>query len=373
MGGIMRCLIVSFVIVSSIFYSCGKKEAQAKIETPIEVTTYIVAPKPIPIDFSFVGVVQSSHQVQIRSRVEGYLKKIEYQEGKFVKEGDPLFQIDTRRFNAIVREAQANLEKEKAALWVAEQSVTRLKPLYEQEAVSKKDLDDAIALQLSQQASVNSFQAKLDEAQLDLNDALITSPIAGITSSSNFQEGSLISPNANGVLTTVSILNPIWVILNVSESYFLTSLEQIAKGELVVGEFRVKLTLSNGEIFPYEGKVSFVSPLYSQDTGTLTTRAVFENPENTLKPGQFVKAVVTGATNPNAILVPQDSVLQGADSHYVFVVDEDKRVEVRNVQVGSWYQEYWIINSGLKPGDQVVVAGVNKIKAGNLVKIIKKK
>lgn len=354
----------------------GCHNESKKKETPVEVLAMVVEPKTIPLDLEFIGVVQSSHTVEIRSRVEGYLNKIDYTEGAFVKEGDLLFQIDPRQYEDAVKEAQANLEKEQAALWQAQQAVGRYKPLFEQKAASRKDLDDATAQLLSAQASVNLFQARLDEANLNLSFASITSPISGITSSAKFQEGSFISPSANGVLTTVSVLDPIWVVVNVSESYFLASLEMAGKGDLIIPgnyNFDVSITLSDGSPFPYTGKVSFISPLYDQSTGTLSARGVFKNPNNLLKPGQFVKVKAMGAKQKNAILVPQSSVQQGIAGQFVYIIDEEGRAESKLVETGDWYEQSWIIKSGLKKGDKVITAGINKIKDGTPVKVKKSK
>ncbi len=356
------------------FLSCEKKVE--KTETPVDVITYVVKPQSIPLNFSFVGVVQSSHAVEIRSRVEGYLQKIAYKEGTFVKEGDLLFQIDPKQFEAVVKEAQANLQKEQAILWQAQKAVDRYKPLFEQKAASRKDLDDATAVLLEEQASVSMYQAKLDEANLNLGYASIRSPISGVTTSSSYQEGSLISPNANGIMTKVSVLDPIWVVLNVSESYFSASLDEVAKGTLLLpkdNDFDVTIILLDGSEYPYKGKVSFVSPIFDQSTGTLSTRAVFPNPKMVLKPGQFVNAKVSGATKVNAILVPQIAVQQGIAGRFVYIVNRQNRVETRLVQTGDWYGENWEIKSGIGQNDQIILLGTNKVKDGTLVKVMQQK
>lgn len=367
--------MLRLILLILTLFSCQKRPA-APVGQAVEVTVYVIEPQSIPMDFSFLGVVQSSHQVQIRSRVEGVLENIAYIEGASVKEGDLLFQIGSRRFEDVVKDAQANLEKEQAILTQSQQTLSRIQPLYLEKASSQKDLDDANAQVLTAQASVDSARAKLDQAELDLSYTSILSPISGVTSSANLQEGSLINPNANEPLTTVSVLDPIWINLNISESFFLTNAEKVAKGEWFVPEnakFTVTATLSNGMQFPYTGTVSFVSPIFHQATGTLVTRAVFPNPNSVLKPGQFVNVKVSGAVQLNAILVPQESVQQGDAGHFVYIVTEEKKAELRPVVVGDWYKEYWIIKSGLGKGDRVIVAGVNKVKNETAVKIKKTK
>lgn len=368
-----QSLLVPFALLLLL---SGCHTDQRSNEKAIDVKIYTVSPQTIPIDLEFIGSVESSHKVEIRSRVEGYLNKIAYKEGAFVNEGDLLFEIDDRVFVDGVKQAQANLEKEQAALWLAQKAVDRYKPLFEQKAASRKDLDDATAQLLSEQALVNLYQARLNEAKINLEYTKISSPISGYTSNARYQEGTLISPNANGTLTTVSVIDPVWVVVNVSEYYFLVSTEEVKKNEMIVPEnydFDVSITLSDGSEFPYHGKVSFISPLYDTSTGTLSARAVFPNPDFILKPGQFVKVIAMGAKRPDAIFVPKECVQQGMGGRYVFVVNEDHRAEMRMVDTGDWYKEYWVIKSGLRKGDQVILAGVNKVEDGSLVRIKREK
>ncbi len=343
-------------------------------EVPVDVTAYQVVAQSVPVDFDFLGIVQSAHQVQIRSNVSGTLEQIAYKQGTFVQKGDLLFQIDARAYEDEVKIAQANLAQQQAGLWQAQESLQRLKSLYEQRAASKKDIDDATAQFLSQQAAVETFKAKLDAANLDLASTSITSPIAGVTSYANYSEGTLILSASNNTLTTVSTLNPIRVALNISEVLFarMSQVKTLSNWQIPDNfDFDVTLTLSGGQPFPHKGKVSFISPLYNQNAGTLVAFATFDNPDFLLRPGQFVNTKVSGAVRLNTILVPQESIIQGTGSDFVFVITEERRAEMRPVSVGNWYKEFWIIESGLQPGERVVVAGVNKVKDGTLVKIKK--
>jgi membrane fusion protein (multidrug efflux system) len=215
------------------------------------------------------------------------------------------------------------------------------------------------------------FQAKLEEAELNLSYATIRSPISGQTSSSKFREGTLIQPGVNGLLTTVYVLDPMWINIAVSDSYFLASQQEIARGELKVPdnfEFEVWLTMADGSEYPFPGTVSFISPVLDPNTGSLSVRGIFPNPDNILKPGQFVRVRAVGAERPNAIVVPQEAVQQGAKGRFVYVVDNDRRAQVRYVDTGSWYETGWIIKSGLKAGDEVIVSGVEKVRDGTRVK-----
>jgi membrane fusion protein (multidrug efflux system) len=368
-----RYPLLSVIFFLMGFCSCGKKQDK---EVAIEVVTFSVAPKTIDIPLEFVGVTQSSHLVEIWARVEGYLDKIEYTEGAYVKAGDPLFQLDPKEYENLVTGAKANLEREKAGLWAAQKAVDRYKPLFEQKAASRKDLDDATAQLLAEQAAVNMFQAKVAEAELNLSYTTVLSPISGLTTSARYREGTLITPGTNGLLTTVSVIDPIWVSIAVSDYYFLISQQEIAKGELIVPpsySFDVTLKLADGSQFPETGKVSFVSPVLDPDTGTLGVRAVFPNANSLLKPGQFVRVHAMGAQKPNAMFVPLKAVQQGAKGQFVYVVDQDSRAQMRLVEVGNWYGDIWVIKSGLQKGDEVIVEGVNKVRAGTLVKAKKAK
>jgi len=360
------CTLLSLLCL--IFASCSKDKEKA-----VEVTTITVEPHDLPITLQFVGVAQSSHPVEIWSRVEGYLKNIDFVEGSFVNEGDLLFELDPSQFEAAIKEAQANLDREKANLSSAQKAVDRYKPLYEQKAASRKDLDDATAQLLAEQAAVAMYSAKLDEALLNLSYTRITSPISGYTSNAKYREGTLITPSTNGLLTTVAVLDPIWINLNISDYYFLVSSQEVARKELTVppnNNYDVTLTLADGSNYPYHGVVSFVSPLLDPNTGTLNVRAVFPNPNLLLKPGQFVRAAATGAVRPNAIVVPQRAIQQGEKGRYVYVV-KHHRAQMQPIETGNWDNGNWVVLSGLSKGDVVIVDGVNKVKTGTKVKIIK--
>lgn len=361
---------IRLVLVGVLLFSCSKPQKEV---VDVKVETYIVEPKTLPVPLDFVGVCQSSHLVEIRPRVQGYLEHVVFTEGKFVKEGELLFKIDPREYQSRVSEDQAVLEKEQAVLWSAQKTAERLQPLYEQKAASRKDWEDAKAQLLAQEATVNFAKAKLQESQLHLSYTEITSPISGLTTASKFQEGTYINPSVNETLTTVSVIDPIWVNINVSNYYFLESMKEIAEGRLTIPpnyDFEVRVILDDGSEYPLQGKVSFISPVLNASTGTLSVRSVFPNPNAILKPGQFVRTRVIGAVRPNAIFVPQSAVVQGESGRYVYVISSRNRVEKRAVQTGMWYENYWIILSGLKKGDEVIQAGVNKVKEGMVVNVV---
>lgn len=353
------------------FSGCEKRIPSGAVpSTPVTVVT--VEAKDIPAIFEYVGVVNSSHEVEIRARVTGYLDEITYVEGAFVKKGDLLFQLDPRPFQATLAQQKAQVAKEEAVLWQAERSAARFKPLYEQKAASQRDLDNAIASQMSAEAQVLSAKAQVAEAEINLSYTTIRSPVSGLSTNAKYRVGALISPEQD-LLTTISVVDPIWVDFSVSEQDTLKSREQVSKGRLVFpkdNDFKVELILADGSLFPEKGTVNFSAPNYSQRTGTMMIRAVINNPDNIIRPGQFVRVKVLGATRPHAIAVPQRSVVQSKLGTFVFVVDKEGKAQVQPIEPGPWNGNDWIIYGGVKDGDKVIVDGVNKILPGAPVKIL---
>lgn len=338
---------------------------------PVDVSTVIIKKNTIPSVYHSIGYAESSHPVEIRARVEGYLEEIAYIEGSEVKLGQLLFKLDQRPFIAAVEQAKGSLAREKALLWNAKQAVDRLTPLYAKHAASKKDLDDATASLLASEASVQVAKANLDTAEINLSYTIITSPINGLAGKSNFREGALISPGPNNLMTSVDALDPIWVYFSISENEILKINKDVKNHTLVLPKddnYDVEVILADGTVYPSKGRVNFASPTYDQRTGTLTVRAQFSNPQDVIKPGQFLRVKVLGTLRPNAIYVPQKALLEGKSGMYVYVV-RDGKAFIQNVIVGDWYGSDWIITEGLKEGEEVIIDGVNKVGQGSLVRV----
>jgi membrane fusion protein (multidrug efflux system) len=366
---------IYIIILSGVFLlmtSCRSNQDQSAARAPVTVTAFEVRKQTIPAAFEFVGVAKSSHPVEIRARVEGYLWSINYVEGSAVKENDLLFQLDPRPFEASLQEAVGVLEKEEAILWRAKRSLERIEPLFKKNAVSQRDLDDAIAGVLAAEASVTTAKGNLLQAELNLSYTKVQSPINGLSGRAAFREGTLITPGVNGLLTLVSVIDPIWVLFSISDNQRLQGEGEQRHQEIILPpaqEYTVELELSDGTRFPHKGKVNFSSPTLDPKTGSLVVRATFANPEGLILPGQFVKAHVYGASRPDAIFVPQQSVFQGNNGMYVFVIDAKGIANLRSVEVGDWYETYWVIKAGLQEGDVVVVEGTNKITEGAKVEV----
>jgi len=325
------------------------------------------------VTFEYVAQVQSSRQVNIQARVNGFLDKRVYTEGAVVKEGDTLFLMDQKPFIVQLDQAKAALARQEAALQVARQNLARVKPLTAANALSQKDLDDAKGQFESTSAAVEQAKASVEEAKLNLSYTVITSPVTGITGSAQQADGTYLSPS-NNLLTTVAVLSPTYVNFSISENERLGYRDQIAKGLLVEPRdksYVVEVVLADGSIYPHTGKLTFADPSFNAQTGTFLIRVTVENPDGLLRPNQYVRVRVKGVIRPNAILVPQRAVQQGAKGHFVVVLDPDDKAEIRPVQVGPWDHNDWFILSGLKAGDRVVTDGVVHMTPGAKVKVVK--
>jgi len=363
-----RVGILTVVIV--LLASCGKPETPAP--PPPEVSVIEVQPGDTPVTFEFVGSTASSQQVEVRARVDGFLNERLYTEGSIVKLGQVMFQMDPKPFEAQLAAARGALAEQVARLWTAQANLKRIKPLAEANAVSKKDLDDATGRVNSAAAAVEMARADVDTAQLNLGYTTINAPVSGVSSYARIQNGAYINQQS-GALTYVAQLDPIWVDFSISEDEMLRLQEQNKSGLLKFPEnnaFEVEIVLADGSIFPHTGRIFFRDANYSAQTGTFLLRATFENPEGVLRPGQFVRVNVKGITRPNAILVPQAAVLQGAGGFFVWIVDKDGKAQIRPVEVGDWQGDNWFINKGLTAGDRVISDGIIRLAKGVPVRIV---
>ena len=320
----------------------------------------------VPVTTEYVAQTQSSQSVNIQARVSGFLDKRVYTEGSVVKAGQVLFQMDQKPFQAQVDAQQAAMQRNQASLQVATANLARTKPLAAQNALSQKDLDDAQGQYEQAAAAVAQSKAQLEEAQLNLSYTTITSPVTGVSSFAAVADGTYLSPQ-NSQLTTVSVLTPMWINFSVSENEMQRIRSEVKSGMLKLPEnlsFTVDIELIDGTLFPYAGRITFADPSYNSQTGTFLIRASVDNPQGVLRPNQFVRTRLNGAARPNAILVPQRAVQQGAKGHFVWVVNKQQQAELRPVLVGEWYHDSWFIAQGLASGDQVVVDGAHPARTG---------
>lgn len=284
-----------------------------------------------------------------------------------------MFQMERPPFEAALQEAKGELAVQEARLSQARTNLARIRPLAPQNAISKKDLDDAISNEQAAQAAVLAAEGKVRQAELNLSYTTIKSPVTGLSSRAKRHEGSYVSAGTESLLTYVAQLDPIWVNFSISENEALKRREQEARGLLKLpreSDFAVEVVLADGSIFPQRGRLGFTEPSFSSETGTYLVRAVVANPAGVLRPGQFVRVHLKGAIRPNAILVPQRAVMQGAKGHFLWVINKDDKAEFRAVEVGDWYGDEWFISRGLNGGERVAVDGAIKVAAGVPVKVV---
>ena len=350
---------------------CGKEEKKEAARVPVEVTALTVTPRDVPITSVFVAQTQSSQAVNIAARVSGFLDKRVYVEGSVVKAGQVLFRMDQKPFQAQVDGAVAALQRNQAALEVARANLARTKPLAQQNALSQKDLDDAQGQYEQVAAAVAQSKAQLESAQLDLSYTTITSPVDGVSSFAAVADGTYVNAQ-NSLLTTVSVLTPMWINFSLSENEMERIRGEVKKGQIRLpagNQFEVEIELVDGTLFPYKGRITFADPSYNSQTGTFLIRASVDNPKGVLRPNQYVRTRLHGAIRPNAILIPQRAVQQGAKGHFVWVVNKDGKAELRPVAVGDWYGDSWFIAQGLAAGDRVVVDGAIRLAPEAPVKV----
>lgn len=367
---------VRAALIASLVLAAGCEKEAPKVAPPApQVTVMEVKPQTIPYVPTFVAQTESSRQVDIVARVSGFLDKIAYQEGELVKQGQVLFQLDPKPFQAQLDAAKGELAAQQARLFTARATLDRVKPLAAQNAVSQYDLDKATGEFEAATAAVFAAQAKVKEAELNLGYTTIHTPVTGVASRSASREGAYLNAmSPESKLTYVAALDPIWANFSVSQNQMAHIRELREKGLVVTpknDDYTVELVMPDGRPYPYKGKISFAAPAFSQDTGSFLVRAVLPNPKGDLRPGMFVTAKVEGAVRPDAIVVPQLAVQQGSNGHLVYVVKPDGTSEIRPVVVGDYYGEKDIvIQSGLHAGDRVVVEGVLKVVPGQPVKVV---
>jgi len=351
--------------------ACQKQAAEIPRQA-IDVTVMTVSERDTPVDFEFTAQTESSREVQIRARVDGFLDKRVYTEGQLVHTGQTLFLMDPKPFQAVLQSAKGQLAQQQARLTVTKANLARVVPLVAQNALSQKERDDAIGNEKEAEAAVIAAKGQVQTAELNLSYTTIKSPLTGVSSFARQQDGSYVTAAATGLLTNVYQLDPMWVNFSISENELLAYRDQIEKKQLRFppnDDFEVTVVLADGTVFPSRGRINFANPAFSTETGTFLVRASFANPQGSLRPGQFVRARVSGAVRPNAILVPQRAVLQGSKSHFVWVVDKDSKGHQRVVEVGTWHGDDWFITDGLKPGERIVVDGAIRVIADTPLKV----
>ena len=353
-----------------ILISCGGKAPSAP-PSP-EVGVVVVEPQTLENIIEVPGRVQAVRRAEVRARVDGIVERRLYDEGSDVKAGQKLFQIDPRELRAEVSAVEATLARAEATAANAVQDVERYQGLVADQAISKQEYDAALARLRTAQADVAQTRAQLEGARLSLEHTDVTAPIGGRAGRAQVTEGALVSASAATLLTTIEQLDPIYVNFSQSSSDLLSIRSEIAQGAIKapeLGRVVVTLVLENGAGYAQVGHLDFLDLSIDQATGTAAVRAEFPNPQQTLLPGQFVRARIEAGVRPKAFLIPQRAVQVGKDGPSVMIVNDSNVVAARKIEVGQLQGGSWVVLDGLEAGDRVVVDGLQKIQPGSPVRV----
>jgi len=378
----MACLIVIGLIVGAARPS--KHALGALSVTSPDVSVVRVAEEDVPIYGEWIGTLDGFVNADVRAQVTGYLLKQGYQEGAFVKQGQLLFQIDPRPFQAALDQAQGQLAQAKAALANAqavqrrtELDVERYTPLAKEQAASQQDLDNsvqnnlaAIATVETAKAQIQTYQATVETARINLEFTRLVAPIDGIAGQAQLQVGALVTPSS-GVVTSVSTVDPIKVYFTVGEPQYLAWRKRFPTETSRVEadkKLRLQLILADGSLYDHEGTFYFADRQVNESTGAIRIAGLFPNPNNVLRPGGYARVRAVIRLQTRALLVPQRAVSELQGGYQVAVVDGGNKVTVRTVVVGDRVGNRWIVAQGLNPGETVVAEGVQKVRTGALVK-----
>jgi membrane fusion protein (multidrug efflux system) len=343
---------------------CG--QAPPPPPPPPDVLVAPVVQQDVPVTQDWVASLAGFVDAQVRAQVTGNLTKQDYREGGFVHRGDLLFEIDPRPFDAALAGARAQLAQAEAQVGKTEEDVRRYGPLAKEQAISQQELDDAVQANLAARAQVAAAQAAVQQAQLNLDFTRIESPIDGIAGIVAVNVGDLVGPGT-GVLTTVSTMNPIKVYFPISEQTYLEFQKSSPRADAFPPGVKLSLVLSDGSVYPFPGKFYAADRQIDPDTGTLRIAALFPNPDNRLRPGQYARVRAVVRTLPGALLVPEKALSELQGGYQLATVDADNRAHLRTVGVGVRVGGLAVIERGLQPGDRVIVDGFQKVREGTLV------
>jgi membrane fusion protein (multidrug efflux system) len=347
---------------------CGRTQAAAPPPAP-EVTVASVIQKDVPVYSEWVATLDGYVNAQIRPQVSGYIIKQDYKEGSLVRKGQVLFEIDPRPFRAAVDRAKGDLAQAQAQLGKSTLDVERDLPLADAKAIAKSQLDNEVQAKLGAQAAVESSKAALEQAEFNLEFTKVTSLVDGIAGIAQVQIGNLVGPTS--LLTSVSQVDPIKAFFPISEHEYLLAQRKTnaGSGKDAINLFgnSLELVLTDGSLYPQRGKVLLADRQVDPSTGTIRLVAAFPNPGNIIRPGQYGRVRVETKTKKGALLLPQSAVAQTQGSYQVAVVGSDHKVSMRTVKLGETVGTMWLIDEGLKPGEQVVVEGLQKVREGAVV------
>lgn len=352
------------------FSGCERPKAagmEKPPEGPVPITTNEVKTGNFPATLRATGQTQAFNTVQVFARVNGYLQKRSYVEGSAVSKGDTLFIIDPSDLKNSLENAKAAYDLASANYTNAKAVLNRIKPLAQANAASQQELDTATANERNAAAALSAAKASLEQAKLNLSYTTVKSPISGFVDKSKIDVGTYVSAGANGLLTTVYQTDPMYVNFTFSENEKLARQNAIASGRLTTpkdGKYEIELTLSDGTILARKGSINFIAPFVDSTTGNITYRAVIDNSDHKLLPGQFVQVKVKGMEWNNALYVPQKTLLTGPQGKFVYALEANNTVSQKSVVAGEWIGENILIESGINAGEKIAADSLPKLKPG---------
>lgn len=363
---------IALLLACSMLAGCGKKEEQPAPPPPL-VTAATITSEPVPNILELPGRIEAIRTAEVRARTNGIVLRRLYEEGSNVREGQPLFEIDPREYRAQVAQGQAALQRAVAARTNAASVLARYRPLMADRSVSGQEFDEATSTLRQAEAQVAEARAALAQNQLQLSYTTVRAPIAGIAGRAEVTQGALVSGTEATLMTRVDQSAPVYATFTQSSSAILDTLAQIRSGDLRlrggIGAIQVKLILENGSDYGPAGHFDFASAVVDPQTGSQTLRAVFPNRQNLLRPGQFVRGRLIAGTVRGGITVPQRAVKFEGSQASVSVLGADGSVQSRPIELGAQIADRWIVQSGLKAGQRIVLDGWQKVRPGQKVRV----
>jgi membrane fusion protein (multidrug efflux system) len=348
--------------------ACSAKAQKPAPAIP-EVGYVVMAPSSVPLQIELAGRTTAYETSDVRPQISGVIKARRFQEGAMVHEGQTLYEIDPSLYRAAVAQAEANLANAEAMRVDAAAKAERFKPLADIQAVSQQDYADATAAAKQAAAQVAQMRAALDTAKINLRFTTVPAPITGRIGRSMATTGALVTSGQTTALATIERLDPIFIDIPQSSADVTALRRQLSSGGVAPASADMQLTLEDGSSYPHTGKIEFSEAIVDPNTGSVTLRARFPNPQELLLPGMFVRARFTQATLQNAILVPQQAVARNPRGDAtVLVVGPDNKAVPKTVVADRTTGDKWIVTSGLAPGDRVIVEGLNRVKPGQAVR-----
>lgn len=356
-------LAAAMMISASLFSGCGNDEQQAQQMNAVQVKTMMVIQQDTPIAAEYAGKIVGKNEVYVQSKVSGKVVEKYVTGGQMVQAGQPLYRIDSRQYESAVLQAQANLAQSEATLNNARIDLARYEHLYESEAISEQSVTTQRANVNSYEASAAANAALLKKAQEDLEDTVIYAPMTGQLAVDDVAVGTFAVAGVTN-LVTIGSSDPVYAQFSISETEYLKFMDVSTTQHGGQGPINVSLTLADGTQYPLLGQIAESDRGLADNTGTLTLKALFANPDDFLLPGMFVRVKLSGKVVPNAMLVPQRAVQQLLGKSFVMVVGQDNKSEARTVTLGDKVGSYYIIKDGLTPSDVVVVEGLSSLREG---------